>query len=77
MRGQLSIFDCFHDGAPCRYRFKRYVGQKVRIMIGAYIHATFKVGIIEKIEPYYTHVRCGHELLVATPTSLSEVNEEV
>lgn len=72
--GQLSIFDCINDGKPCRYRFKRYIGQKVRIMFGAY-PGTVKVGTITGIDEYYSTVKIGGREFVGTPYNLSEVED--
>lgn len=76
IRGQLTIFDTYTDNKPCRYKFKRYIGQKVRVMIGPWRDQNFKTGTITKIEPYYTRVRCGRKEYSATPYSLTEVKDD-
>ena len=78
MKGQLTIFDWlggYDDRRPCRYGFQRFIGQRVRVMIGAYNSPNRKTykGEITEIGPYYTLIRTddGREL-IGTPTSLSE-----
>lgn len=71
MKGQMTIFDLIDDGAPCRYRFKRYVGQKVRIMIGAYPGRIY-TGTVVRILDYFTYVRTKNGIMVGTPYNLSE-----
>ena len=44
--GQMSIYDFAPEQSP-RYTFKRYIGQSV-------VHRCGVVGVITKIEPYYT-----------------------
>ena len=77
---QLTLFDIdpgFGDGTggrPCDYRFKRSIGQKVRIMIGPFADQNFKTGVITKIEPYFTKVlTAGGREYAGTPYSLSPV----
>lgn len=76
IKGQLTIFDTYTDNKPCRYKFKRYIGQKVRVTIGPWRDQNFKIGTITKIEPYYTRVRCGRKEYSATPYSLTEVKDD-
>lgn len=71
MEGQLTIFDAFTDNRPCRYRFKRFIGQKVRMMFGAY-PGEIRRGVITEIGPYYTTVMIGRKEYAATPYNLSE-----
>lgn len=77
MKGQLTIFDWlggYDDRRPCRYRFRRYVGQRVRIMIGSYYDNDIRPATVVKVDdPYYTIVGDdnGREY-VGTPYSLSE-----
>lgn len=71
IEGQLTIFDIHNDGKPCRYRFKRYLGQKVKMMFGTY-PGTVRTGTITGIESYYTMVRIGGRVYVGTPYNLSE-----
>lgn len=73
MEGQLTIFDAYQDDRPCRYRFKRYVGQKVNVMIGPYMDHRIVTGVITEIGPYYTTVRSGKKEYAATPYNLMEV----
>ena len=64
--GQLSIFDIGNeeDNRPCRYRFKRYIGQRVMSLHGP--------ARIEKIEQYYTEIRLDNgRLLIGTPHDLT------
>ena len=72
--GQLTIFDIQNDGKPCRYSFKRYLGQKVRMMFGTYPGAV-KVGTITGIDEYYSTVKIGGREYVGTPYNLSEVED--
>ena len=77
MTGQLTVFDIGTeaDRRPCRYRFKRYVGQKVRMMFGAY-PGIVRVGRIREIsDSYYTIVRIGNRDFVGTPYNLSPADE--
>lgn len=71
IEGQLTIFDIHNDGKPCRYSFKRYLGQKVRMMFGAY-PGIVRTGTITEIGPYYTMVRIGGRVYAGTPYNLSE-----
>ena len=75
---QLSIFDWHpNEGQkPYHYRFHRYVGQKVRMMIGASINATFLTGTIKRIDQYYTFVRVGRKEYAATPYNLAPIGGE-
>lgn len=71
MDGQLSIFDV-HDSEqklkPCEYRFKRYMGQRVRLSVTSGIIT----GKIIGIEPYYTIIRGDDGIeWVGTPTNTS------
>ena len=74
LHGQLSIYDVAPDvelkPRPCDYRFRRYIGQRVR-NVGKY-HADYK-GVIIGIEPFYTIVKTdnGREI-AATPYDLGE-----
>lgn len=73
MKGQLTIFDAYQDDRPCRYGFQRFIGQRVRVMIGAYGNHMIVTGAITWIGPYYTLIRTDDgRVLVGTPTSLSE-----
>ena len=72
MNGQLSIFNIHPEGQklrPCDYRFQRYIGQMVQLTNG---HS----GRITEIFPYYTHVRCGNQDMVGTPTTMWPIWEE-
>lgn len=71
MNGQLSIFD-IHESEqklrPCEYRFKRYLGQMVRI----YVPYEIVTGKIISIEPYYTIIKDeGGREWVGTPYNTS------
>ena len=78
MNGQLSMFDWHpnEERKPCHYRFKRYVGQEVQMMFGAYKWATFKTGVITYIGPYYTGVRINGRDYAGTPYNISPVEGE-
>ncbi len=73
MKGQYSMFDLTPlPNAPCNYKFQRYIGQKVRMMIDVYpvkiVH-----GVITKIDTaYYTTVDVDGKEYVGTPYNLSE-----
>lgn len=69
MEGQYSIYDLFADkGAPCAYRFERFIGQRV-ICNG-------EPGTITEIEPYYTIVHTDtFRVLAATPYNLAPMEE--
>lgn len=73
MNVQLNLFGNTGD-RPCQYRFERYIGQKVTVMIGAYPGKKLK-GRITGIDAYYTQVRTKEGDMVATPYSLSEQKE--
>lgn len=79
MEGQLSLFDFFDNvqsqkRRPCDYKFKRYVGQRVNIMIGAYRGQAARNGVIKEIiDSYYTLVSVGNKEFIGTPYNLSEV----
>ena len=76
MNDQLTVFDDLGDQRPCRYRFLRYVGKKVMIMIGSYFDIDIRQGVITQIvDEYYTNVRVGKVILVGTPYNISEVIE--
>jgi hypothetical protein len=70
---QLTIFDADieTDRRPCRYKFHRYVGQKV---------STTRHGIctIRKInDSYYTYLETKDgELIMGTPYDMAEITEE-
>lgn len=65
MEGQYSIYDLFADkGAPCAYKFERYIGQRVTV--------NGEPGTITEIEPYYTIVHTDNfRVLAATPYNLA------
>lgn len=71
MNRQISLFS--NTGSlPCQYKFERFIGQKVSVMIGAYpFHKTIN-GIVVGISTYYTDVETEKGLMVATPYNLSE-----
>jgi len=76
MKGQLSIFDIIPDGKrrPCDYHFKRYIGQRVRLMFGSYFDHDVREGVIKEIiDHYFTLVRINGRDYIGTPYSLSEV----
>lgn len=71
MEGQTSIFDLFDESksSASAYRFQRYIGQKVKFwQLG-------EVGVITKIEPYYTIVATGKTLMAGTPTTIVPVED--
>lgn len=68
MKGQLTIWDAKKPTRPCDYRFQRYIGQKVELMIGAYGHGhKILKGTITGIKPYYTDVKVGSKTYAGTP----------
>lgn len=71
MKGQLSIFDV-HDEElrPCYYRFRRYIGQKVRFNRSCGDDGEH---VITRIEPYYTSL--DDDLWVGTPTTIYPVEK--
>lgn len=69
MKGQTNLFDLVNDGKPCRYRFNRYIGQKVKFW------RTGKTGTIVEIEEYYTIVDSKGALLVGTPYDITPIFE--
>ena len=69
--GQLTVFDIGERKYPYQYRFQRYIGQTVDLMIGAYGFHTLKRGKIVGISKYYTDVEIDGEVWVGTPYSLS------
>lgn len=71
MDGQLSIFDV-HDGKlrPCDYKFKRYIGQKVRFNCSC---GDGGEHVITGIEEYYTILDDGR--WVGTPTTIHSAEE--
>lgn len=72
MDGQLSLFDIPAEKGkrkPYEYDFLRYIGQKVELWRKG------KVGIITKIEPYYTDILVDGEEYVGTPTTICPVNK--
>lgn len=73
MTGQLSIFDdMVPEGRPCKYAFRRYIGQRVRLMIGAYPGRILH-GVITRIDnEYYTTIEVDGKEYVGTPYDLSE-----
>ncbi len=70
--GQTHIFDLGieEDRRPCRYKFHRYVGQRIRTSHGR--------GVITKIvSPYYTYFKNDRgEELVGTPHDMVPENPE-
>ena len=69
---QFSVFDMDieTDPRPCRYNFRRYIGQKVRTDHG--------ICTITRINgPYYTDIRSEKgERLVGTPYDIWPIEEE-
>jgi hypothetical protein len=67
--GQLGIYDFVVDSSrPCAYRFKRYIGQRVRFWRSGI------TGTVKEIKPYYTYVETDDgKLLVGSPYELAEV----
>ena len=77
MKGQLSIFDVDTKekkqwGPASYYRFKRYIGQRVKFWRDG------ETGTITEIEPYYTIVKpdSGGGDMAGTPTTISPIEEE-
>lgn len=77
MKGQLSIFDVDTKekkqwGPASYYRFKRYIGQRVKFWRDG------ETGTITEIEPYYTIIKPDNPggAMVGTPTTICPVNEE-
>ena len=71
MIGQFSLFNNVGP-LPCQYKFDRYIGQKVTLMVGGYPFHKLLNGTVVGIEPYYTFVKTKEGLMVGTPYSLSE-----
>lgn len=69
MEGQLSIFDLPDKTVGYKYKFQRYMGQKVKFW------RTGEVGKIVAIEPYYTIVETDECIMAGTPTTISPVEE--
>ena len=70
MTGQYNFYDLDidQDRRPCRYKFRRYIGQKVKTLHG--------VGVITKIEQYYTVFRLEDgRTLCGTPHDLTPLDE--
>ena len=67
MDGQYSLF-----AIKDKYRFRRYIGQKVCFWRDNII------GTVTEIYPYYTiiHDEINHRVLAGTPTTICPVNEE-
>lgn len=79
MEGQYIIFDYTHDDEtscrPCDYRFRRYIGQRVRL-IGVACGDDVK-GKVHIIGPYYTIVKTdGGFLMCGTPYNTAPENKE-
>lgn len=79
MAGQYSIFDYTHDDEtswrPCDYSFRRYGGQRVRLIGVACGHDV--KGKIHIIDPYYTIVKTdGDFLMCGTPFNTAPENKE-
>lgn len=68
--GPYSIFDTGkgNEGPASIYKFKRYIGQRVMFQSG-------KIGIVWRIEPYYTIVKTREGLLAGTPTTICEAKK--
>ena len=72
MEGQLSLFDMDNgdDKKPCEYKFKRYIGQKVKNHNGKFT--------IKEIEGYYTIMTKDDEKMkrewIGTPHDLAPVD---
>lgn len=72
MDGQMSIFDCEHGEEkrrPCEYGWQRYIGQQVVLV-------NDKMGVITRIEPYYTEVDTGDCICIGTATTMAPYKEE-
>ena len=74
MNEQLTLFDIGieTDNRPCRYKFHRYIGQKVR-------HKRHGICMISNIDhPYYTelHTEKGRHIVMGTPCDISPVEDE-
>lgn len=72
---QLNLFGNVGT-LPCQYRFDRFKGQKVSLVVGAYPYHRSIPGTVVGIEPYYTTVKTKEGLMVGTPYSLSERKTE-
>lgn len=72
IKGQMSLFDFIDKPKkrrPCDYRFKRYIGQKVRFRDRKGIYR------ITDIFPYYTYIiNWKGEELVGTPYDIWPVD---
>ena len=71
MIGQFSLFGNV-GSLPCQYKFDRYIGQKVTLMVGAYPDHKLVNGTVVGIEPYYTFIKTKEGLMVGTPYCVSE-----
>lgn len=74
--GQMTIFDMVprKERRPCDYRFKRYIGQRVRFY--RWPGEWSGVYRITAIFPYYTYVKNWKgEELVGTPTTIGPVDK--
>lgn len=76
MKGQMSIFDIDTGekkkwGPSSYYRFKRYIGQRVKFWRDG------ETGTITEIEPYYTIVKPdnGGGDMAGTPTTICPIEE--
>lgn len=70
MNEQFSLFDIPEEAGkvkPFEYNWKRFVGQKVRIL--------GKVGTIVEVDRYYTYIVAGGQTLAGTPTTCAPFEE--
>lgn len=72
MQGQFTIWDNDKPARPCEYRFRRYIGQRVRCC-GMYCSHYGETGTIKEIKPYYTiWINDSGKEVVGTPVDLEE-----
>lgn len=76
MQGQMSLFDIHpkdEKPRPCDYKFKRYIGQKVRYSGNAADQGKC-IHVITAFEQYYTVLDDGE--WIGTPYNIYPVEEE-
>lgn len=73
--GQLTMFDYAQERRPCKYKFRRYIGQTVHL-IGV-MGGDNVIGTVHMIEPYYTIVKTkGGLLMCGTPYNTAPDDKE-
>ena len=68
--GQMSMFDIHNEDMFEGYTWQRYIGQRVKTTYG-------KEGVIERIDRYYTLIRCDNgNYCQGTPRTCYPAKEE-